>query len=259
MPSTISGINRLPRPEKRAIYSKIITPELLELFHISSNFQDEEGRDLLEINGPTGSTNAEMALYHYYNAPDPVFYGHVTDTLNRQIHILLYSLNDPTGQRFNVDRMPDGRKTNFGTQHRNLKAEKAALEAGLAPGQIYPGPHLFTASMNQFERFVTGLGHDIYFAEPLYYHVAVIFERHGFTYQSGRQLMKNIEKGFSHNGDLIPLLDGSTPFRRPAAANNVRLRSWAIHDGILGHPYTDITMYKYVGKQAGISTTDEAW
>ena len=49
-------------------------------------------------------------------------------------------------------------------------------------------------------------------------------------------------------------LDGSTPFRRPGAEQTVRGRSWAIHDGILGEPYTDYHMYKHVGKQADVCT-----
>lgn len=259
MPSTISGINRLPYPEKRAIYANIIAPELLNAFHIPPSLQDAEGRDLLRLRCPENSTDAKMALYRYKDAPDPIFYGHITDTINNQIHILLYGLNDPSVQRFNVDRLPDGTKTQFGTQYRNLEAEKAALQAGLAPGQIYPGPHLLAASIRQFEYFVTSLGHNVYFAEPLYYHVAVAFERHGFTYQSGRKLMQKIERGFSPAGDYISLLDGNTPFRHPNAAHSVRLRSWAIHDGILDQPYTGVTMYKHVGKHAGISTTNEAW
>jgi hypothetical protein len=98
------------------------------------------------------------------------------------------------------------------------------------------------------------LGHGLYFTEPLYYHNAIIFERLGFAYQQGRRLMERIQKGFSPAGDLIPLLDGSTPFRKPEAANHIRLRSWAIHDGILGESFTNVTMYKRVGKHAGVST-----
>ncbi len=260
MPSTISGINLLPYPEKRALYSEIIPPELLELFHIPASLKDEAGHDLLDLKCPAGSTDAEMSLFHFHESHDPVFYGHISDTLNGQIHILLYGLNDPTIQRFNVDRLPDGRKTSFGTQHRNLEAEKAALRAGLAPGQIYPGPRLFTAALKQFEYFVDKLGHDLFFAEPLYYHVAVVFERHGFAYQSGRRLMKNIELGFSPQGELHSRLNNqSSPFRQADAADSIRLRSWAIHDGILGQPFTGVSMYKYVGKRAGVSSTNIYW
>jgi hypothetical protein len=110
-----------------------------------------------------------------------------------------------------------------------------------------------------FENFVEELGHDLYFVEPLYYHNAVIFERYGFAYQQGRKLMERIHNGFSEGGDLLIQLDDST-FRPAQAENSIRLRSWAIHDGILGAPFTNVTMYKRVGKHAGIRTTaDTSW
>ena len=89
----------------------------------------------------------------------------------------------------------------------------------------------------------------------LYYHNAVIFERYGFNYQMGKRLMNSIQAGFQAGGDLSLLLDGSTPFRRPDAANSIRRRSWAIHDGILGEPFTNVTMYKRVGVSAEVNTT----
>jgi acetoin utilization protein AcuC len=82
----------------------------------------------------------------------------------------------------------------------------------------------------------------------------VIFEKYGFAYEKGRRLMERIETGFAEDGDLHARLDSSTPFRRPEAAHSIRLRSWAIHDGLLGEPFTEVTMYKRVGKLAGIST-----
>ncbi|HEX2696421.1 MAG TPA: hypothetical protein VHM28_01860, partial [Anaerolineales bacterium] len=87
----------------------------------------------------------------------------------------------------------------------------------------------------------------------------VIFERYGFAYQQGRKLMERIHAGFTEEGELVKKLDGST-FRRAEARNSVRLRSWAIHDGILGEPFTNVTMYKHVGKTAGVSTAaDTKW
>ena len=201
----------------------------------------------------------ELALYHRANFPDPILYGHLTDTINGQIHVLLYILNDPDSPRFDVDRMPDGRPTQFGTLVRNREAEQNALEAGLAPGQIRRGLRLLNPAIIAFENFVEDLGHDLYFVEPLYYHNAVIFERYGFTYQQGRKLMESIHKGFLKGGDLSRRLDNSA-FRPVQAENSIRLRSWSIHDGILGEPFTNVTMYKRVGKHACISTTaDTKW
>jgi hypothetical protein len=95
-----------------------------------------------------------------------------------------------------------------------------------------------------------------YFSEPLYYHNAILFERYGFSYQKGRNLMERIQRGFLSGGEFLPCLDNSTPFRSPEAVNSIRLRSWAIHDGMLGFPFTNVTMYKQVGKASGISTCD---
>jgi hypothetical protein len=167
---------------------------------------------------------------------------------------LLYILNNPEAPRFDVDRMPDGSMTRFGTHKRNLEAEKSAMVANLSPGQVRHGLRLLAPAIKSFEKFVSSLGHSIYFVEPLYYHNAVIFERYGFTYQMGRKLMERIETGFAEGGELNSQLNGSSPFRGKDAAYSIRLRSWAIHDGILGEPFTNVTMYKHVGKSAGITT-----
>jgi hypothetical protein len=164
-------------------------------------------------------------------------------------------LNDPAAPRFNVDKMPDGSSTKFGILQRNLEAELAAMQAGLSPGQVRKGLRLLQPATTAFEEFVTSLGHDMYFVEPLYYHNAVIFERYGFAYQMGRRQMESIQAGFQERGELRQRLDDSNPFRSPQAADRIRLRSWAIHDGILGEPFTNVTMYKRVGKSANLNTT----
>ena len=66
--------------------------------------------------------------------------------------------------------------------------------------------------------------------------------------------MERIQEGFQSNGDLWLKLDGSTPFRKADAAASIRLRSWAIHDGLLGEPFTNVTMYKRVGRHSGVCT-----
>jgi hypothetical protein len=252
-PSTIGGINLLPEAEKREIYRRIVPKELLERLKMPP-IDSIRIAALMKFKYAPGSTDVEMALYHEPHFPDPVLYGHMTDTINGQIHILLYILNDPDSPRFNVDRMPDGSMTRFGTLKRNLAAEEEALPAGLAPGQVRHGLRMLPLAIASFERFIASLGHDMYFAEPLYYHNAVLFERYGFTYQVGRRMMEQVESGFSAGGHLHKLLDASLPFRPPEAERSIRLRSWAIHDGILGEPFTNVTMYKRIGKSAGITT-----
>lgn len=69
--------------------------------------------------------------------------------------------------------------------------------------------------------------------------------------------MNEIQAGFGLGGELRNKLDDSNPFRSSKAANGIRLRSWAIHDGILGRPFTNVTMYKRVGVSAHINTAPD--
>ena len=257
---SIRSINSCPPEEKGRIYSRLIPDELLGIFQIRKEWLETPELGYLILVAPSGSSSVEMKLHHEPEFPDPILYGHLTDTLNGQIHVLLYILNDPSSPRFDVDRLPDGTSTIFGTRERNLEAERAALECGLAPGQIRKGLRLLGPAIQAFEAFVTSLGHEMYFAEPLYYHNAVIFERYGFAYEKGRRLMERIQRGFSQGGDLIPKLDDPSGFRRPDSVVSIRLRSWAIHDNILGEPFTNVTMYKRVGKMSGVNTCgDCSW
>jgi acetoin utilization protein AcuC len=251
-PSTIGGINKLPEHEKRAIYARYIPKELIQKFDLP---ELTHNKDLLQFRFAEGSSDVEMRLYHQVGFQDPVLYAHLTDTLNGQIHVLLYILNDPESPRFDVDRMPDGSPTRFGTLKRHLEAERTAMENGLAPGQVRRGLRLLQPATLAFEQFLAGLGHDMYFVDPLYYHNAVIFERYGFAYQVGKRQMEKIHAGFQEGGELCQKLDDSNPFRSSQAANSIRLRSWAIHDGIMGEPFTNVTMYKRLGTSANISTT----
>lgn len=258
-PTSITSINRLAEEEKREIYTRLIPSELIKHFKLDANLHDEDGNDLLKLRAPAGNNTVEMSLYHEDGYPDPVLYSHLADNLNNHVHLLLYVMNDPDSQRYEVDKMPDGTATQFGTAQRNLEQETEALGAGYLPGQVRRGLGLATEAWRAFESFIESLGHAIFFAEPLYYHNAIIFERYGFSYQSGKNRMGKIQAGFSAGGELADKLD-SSPFRKREAANSIRLRSWAIHDGLLGETYTNVTMYKTIGKHAGINTAEEtAW
>lgn len=248
----------MPPDKIRSIYSRLIPKEITQRFNLDNDFYDQQGNDLLQLVCEPGKSDAEMRLFHRAGAVDPVLYGHITDTVSGQVHILMYVLNDPESERFNIDRMPDGTPTMLGANLRNKEEELRAMQAGLAPGQVRRGLRMLQPATFQFEKFIESLGHDLYFAEPLFYHTAVLFERNGFAYQVGRKLMENIAEGFAPGGEFRARLDGSTPFRQPEAVNSVRLRSWAIHDGILGMPFTNVTMYKWVGKSAGINTSDNS-
>ncbi len=179
--------------------------------------------------------------------------------VNGMIHVLLYILNDPDSPRFDVDRMPDGTPTMFGTLKRNIDAEVAAMKFGLAPGQIRMGLKILKSAVQSFDHFILSLKHDMYFVEPLYYHNAIIFERYGFAYAKGRRLMERIQSGFTPGGEYDNLLDGSSPFRLPGATQSIRLRSWAIHDLIMDEPFTDVTMYRRIGSPSQIRTSENCY
>jgi hypothetical protein len=253
-PHSIGAINSLPLAEKLRTYQRFIPPELLSQFGIAQDYRDAHGRPLLRVACAPGSTDVVLELKHKHEASDPLLYAHLSDTVSGQIHVLLYVINDPTSPRFDVDRMPDGRATVFGTSLRNLEAETAAMQAGLAPGQVHRGLRILSRSIRSFEAFISSLGHDLYFVDPLYYHNAVIFERYGYAYQQGRQRMEHIHQGFQPGGDLIQRLDGSSPFRNLSMPPSIRGRSWAIHDGVLGEPYSGVIMYKQVGCAAAVDT-----
>lgn len=251
--TSIASINQLSFHEKRDIFIRFIPEDIFNYFKLSPYLVDSKGRDLLKLKSNPDGADIEICLYHQFNFEDPVLYAHLTDTMTGQLHILLYIMNDPASPRYNVDRMPDGTSTRFGIEERNLEAEIAAYKAGLLPGQVRGGLHLLAKAEESFEEFAKSLGHTHYFAEPLYYHNAVIFEKYGFKYQTGRRLMEAINAGFSANGELSKKLDGST-FRPEDAANSIRLRSWAIHDGILGQDFDHVTMYKKIGEPAQVNT-----
>lgn len=258
-PHSIAALNRLPLDVKERCCASLIPPALLRRFQIDpQTFTGPGGHKLLTITGSEGASSVELDLRHAPSAPDPLFYGHFADTMNGQLIVLLVVINDPEGPRFDVDRMPDGSKTQFGTLKRNLAAEEAALQAGLAPGQVRRGLRLMRDALAAFELFVAQLGHSLFFVEPLSYHNAAVLEQIGFAYQQGKRWMESINTRFSPGGDLWAKLDGSTPFRQSEFANRIRGRSWAIHDGIMGEPYTDVHMYKHVGKHAGINTFPDA-
>jgi hypothetical protein len=259
-PRSISAVNRLEFQEKLGIYTRFLPKILLDRFDIPPTFIDTSGHQLLRLRCEPGTADVVIELKHTYDAIDPLLFAHLTDTVNGQIHVLLYVVNDVTSKRFDVDRMPDGSKTQFGIFKRNLIAEEAAMDAGLAPGQVRRGLRILKHSISAFEDFVSSLDHDLFFAEPLYYHNAIIFEQYGFAYLKGRRLMERIHQGFQFGHEYQVLLVHSSPFRDPKMANSIRGRSWAIHDGVIGHAFDHVTMYKSVGRHAGIQTfTNSEW
>jgi hypothetical protein len=258
-PLSIAGVNRLPRQEKEALYGSLIPAELLARFAIGSGLRGPAGESLAEFRCSEGATDVVVILRHAPAAEDPLLYAHVTDTISGQIHVLLFVLNDPSSPRFDVDRMPDGEPTQFGVLRRNLEAELSAMRACLAPGQVRRGLRLLEPSIKAFEGFVSQLGRDLYFVEPLFYHNAVLFERYGFSCQRGRRMMEGIHAGFLEGGGLERQLDGSSPSARQSSRLHPQAKL-GNHDGILGYPFEHVTMFKRLARPRSVSTfPDGKW
>ncbi len=256
---SIRQVNQLPEEQRERVYRHLVPLEVLMRFGIDAETPvDADGHPLWQA-APANSS-VELFLWHAWGAEDPVMYLQLADTPNNQIEVTMFIVNDPHSERFDVDRLPDGTATYLGTLARNVEAEVQAAEAGLAPGQVRHGLRATRRLIPILEHFVEGLHHDSFFIQPLAYHNAVLFERLGFSYMIGLGRMEWIHNEFSPGRLLFERLDGSTPFRRPGAERTVRGRSWAIHDGILGMPYTGIKMYKRVDIHAGVTTfPNAAW
>jgi hypothetical protein len=259
-PHSIFEINKLPEPEKMAIYRQLIPPWVFTDYEIDSETFMKAGAQVVRFRCPAGSRSVEITIRYHPHEIDPLLYLHMIDTFNHQLMVLLLVVNDPLSPRYNVDRDLEGHDTQFGTQSRNLPEELRALRDGMAPGQIRRGLRSFGRGVSIFEEFVSRMGHDLFQIEPLFYHNAIIFERYGFAYAYGRQEMESIHRAFLPGGELYQRLDDANPFRSRDAWQTVRKRSWAIHDGILGHPFTGFQMYKRIGIHAGINTfPDSIW
>jgi len=256
---SIRGINEADETMREAIYRTLIPDALLEQYDIDPHsLGDAAGNRLVQFTCPHATGSVEVKVWHQAGARDPLLYLQLADTVNNQLCILLFVVNDPMSPRFDVDRDWSGERTKFGTLRRNVQAETMAMQAGLAPGQVRRGLKLTRKLVPIFETFVSRLGHQIFFLEPLAYHTALLFERYGCAYSQGRAKMEWINREFTPGGLLHRRLDGSTPFRQPDAYRTIRGRSWAIQDGILGEPYTDIRMYKRVGVNGSVCTFPHA-
>jgi hypothetical protein len=256
--TSIREINDLPREEKRAIYQTLIPDWVYPMFEIDLDSESVPGSNQIRVRCPGGSSSAEISVYPSVDAGEPALYLHLGDTLNGQLAVLLVVVNDPSSPRFNTDVDEQGCSTFLGTRSRNVPEEIQAMNAGLVPGQVRRGLRVFRSAIPVFERFVSRVGHDLYFIEPLFYHNAIAFERYGFAYSQGFQKMCRIHQEFLPGGRLHASLNNSTPFRSPEAWQTISGRSWAIQDGILGEPFNGVHMYKRVGMSAGVQTFPDA-
>lgn len=240
---------------QRMLFRLLLPARLLLAYKIDPvKLTDPQGRPVAFIQPGRNRSSCRLELHHSGDAADPMGEIELADTLFNQLEVLWVALQDPSSPRYGIDTMPDGTPTMRGTQCRNLIAEEAAMLAGLAPGQVRRGLGAFQWLSERVESLALCLNHHQYVVQPLFYHTAVLFEQHGFSYVQGEALMASIHVGFGTGGRLRTRLDGSSPFRRPEQAESIIGRSWAIHDGILDDPWDKIRMVKRAGLDSGVNT-----
>lgn len=253
--TAIRQMNLLPPEEREAIYRRLIPRRVVELLGLDpATGRDLEGNRLVTYICPPDQGFVRIEVRRRPRDEDCVFLLKLTQPTDEFLEVAFLMVNDPQAERFNVDRDPAGRTVGILAGVRNPEEELRAMRAGLAPGQVRRGLRLFRQVLPLVESFATELGKQQISAEALYYHHAILYERYGFGYLTGRDRLVEIQQEFQPGGRLARRLDGSTPFRMPEAAGTVRGRSWAIRDGILGETWQVPRMYRIVGQAMAMPT-----
>jgi hypothetical protein len=252
---TLRDVNALPIPEKERVYGRLLPASLGPRFGIDpESFLGNDGERKVRFICPEGIGLLRIEVRLQPGDRDCLFFVELADTPFGQMELSFCLNNDPDSPRFDIDQDTAGRDNFFGTLRRNLSEELKAMQFGLAPNQVRRGLHLFGEFFTRLETFVAALGIQTILGEPLSYGNAIRFERYGFDYLTGKQLMLWIDQAFKPGGELYRRLDGSSPFRKAGMGNSVVGRSWAIHDGILQRSWDGIRIYKVPGVHAGIDT-----
>ena len=258
LPVPLQAINRFSAGVQKRIYRTLLPAQLLTATGINPlTWRDKQGHELVQLYAPKERGVVIIEARHRPGALDPIITLQLADNGFNGIDSELLVMNNPDSPRYDIDRSPAGEPTLFGTVHRNVAAEEAAMQAGLAPGQVRSGLRGSRLAVEHMEAFLMLLGHESIYLEPLTYVAACLFERRGFYYVHGRKLMQRIHQEFQPGGELHQALDGSTPFRRSEQWLSIRGRAWAIHDGILaaiGERWDGLRMVKRVGSHAGMAT-----
>jgi len=255
LPVSAYELNDLPEREREELLALLVPRLFLDRFSVEpKSFRGTDGERRVTFTCPKGMPFFQVDFRRNPGDPDPVYFLDISSSPYGQMEISFVIVNDPDGERYNIDVDEKGRNTHFGTALRNIPEEIRAMRDGLAPGQVRRGLRAMRDLVSCWELFFGKLGYRFFFLEPLGYNSAILYERSGFQYLSGKERMVRVDREFRPGGPLYERLDGSTPFRMPGQGKTVRGRCWAIHDGILGEPWESPKMYKTIGVNAGVST-----
>lgn len=256
---SIEELNGLPGAVREALYARLVPPEVLVRIGADPRTGcNAAGHQLVKVVAAEGQPWVRVEVRASRDDRDAVLLLDVEMSAFGVPELSFVQITDPAAERFGIDRDAEGRDTLFGTVTRNRGEEARALAHGLGPGQVRRGLRLLGQVMAAMEEFCRLLGKELFLVEPLFYHSALLYERHGCDYLFGRELMETVHAEFQPGGRLHAALDGSSAFRQTALAATGRGRSWAIHDGVLGAldgvEWGGVKMYRLAGRPADVST-----
>lgn len=260
MSFSITKLNRLAPEIREPLYLQLVPASLYDRLVIDPRtLTNQRGQRVVQGIFPPDDNFACIEIKENSEDKDWAFACQVSlDTFMYSVHLDFVTINDPRSTRYDLDIDESGCDTLFGCRSRNIGEELRAMNAGLAPGMVRRGLGILGEFVERLETFTASVGLKAVTLGALYYHNAISWERYGFTYFRGLNLMKRIHEEFHPRGLLHRCLDNSTPFRRPGMEGTVRGRSWAIHDGILVDAFDDDwhnpKMYKMVGRHHGVNT-----
>lgn len=253
--TSLRAINRLDDVEKERIYSRLLPHRLYDVLGLpGGSLYNDAGERLVSIIAPDGLALVRIEAKSKPEGGVTVFFLELSDTQFHQMELSFCIIRDPAAPHYAVDVDEAGDNNWFASHGRNIPEELRAMRAGLFPNQTHHGLQLFVTFFPLLERFTDALGMQMIVAEPLSYDNAIRYEKYGFDYLRGKQLMLEIDREFQPGGLYFRRLDGSSPFRMPGMERTVHGRSWAIHDGIMGKPWDEVQIYRMIGVHAGINT-----
>ncbi len=260
MTFSIAKLNQLPKEERNSTYLRLVPEAIFAMFQINrQTLTNQFGERVVTGIFPPDENFACIEVKYRAGDRDCIFSCQVSlEAFMQSLYLDFLVINDPFSERFNVDVDEFGKDTLLGTRSRNIPEEIRAMEAGLAPGMVRHGLRLLKDFVKSLEAFMGLLGLNTITMGGFFYHNAILWERHGFTYFRGGKMMERIHREFQPGGLLHQKLDDSTPFRRKGMEKTVRGRSWAVHDGIFVEAFDEEwespKMYKMPGRDFAVNT-----
>jgi hypothetical protein len=260
MTFSIAKLNRLPKEERNSIYLRLVPETIFEMFQIDRRtLMNPSGERVVTGVFPPDENFACIEVKYRSEDKDCIFSCQVSlEAFMQSLYLDFLIINNPFSERFNVDIDELGRDTLLGTRSRNIPEEVRAMEAGLAPGMVRHGLRLVGEFEKSLEAFTATLELKTITMGAFFYHNAILWERHGFTYFKGGKMMERIHNEFQPGGFLYQKLDDSSPFRRKGMEKTVRGRSWAIYDGIFAEAFDEEwespKMYRMLERDSKVNT-----